>query len=650
MKKGYRNLLVYGSIMLFIAIVIFSFGGESTKGKEWTQNEFFTAAKNGEVEKILYNSGDKNVYVLLEGSTIKAEDFNQLKKYDKYFAIADYQQFNTDLKDNGINLVPDAVNPQPNIFIEMLPWLIMLALTGGLLLFIMRGANQGNGKVFTFGKSRAQLQVETGKRITFADVAGADEEKEEMAEVVDFLKHKEKYTSLGARIPKGILLVGSPGTGKTLLAKAVAGEAGVPFFTASGSDFVEMFVGVGASRVRDMFAEAKKNAPCIIFVDEIDAVGRQRGTGLGGGHDEREQTLNQLLVEMDGFTVNEGIVVIAATNRADILDPALLRPGRFDRTITVHLPDVKGREEIFNVHSRNKPLAQDVDPKTVAQLTSGFTGADIENLLNEAALLSARKNKKKITMAEIREAVIRVIAGPEKRSRVVSDKDKRITAYHEAGHALVANKLPNCDPVHEVSIIPRGSAAGYTITLPSEDDMQFMTKTKLQDMIAELLAGRVAEEEIFGDISTGAYSDLQRASGIVRKMITEFGMNDEIGPVFLGSEHEIFIGRDFGAQHTYSDGLAAKIDEQLKLTIEKQYQVAKKIINDNLSTLHNIVEVLIKHEKITRDEFEAIVNGTYVEPDEQSANSLEETSKEQSDEPVQEQESEAEQKDGEVPH
>ena len=648
MKKGYRNFLVYGSILLFIVIVIFSFGGESAKGKEWTQNEFFTAAKNGEVKKILYNSGDKNVYVLLEESNIKVEDFDKLKKYDKYFAIADYQQFNTDLKDNGINLVPDAINPQPNIFIEMLPWLIMLALTGGLLLFIMRGANQGNGKVFTFGKSRAQLQVETGKRITFDDVAGADEEKEEMAEVVDFLKHKEKYTSLGARIPKGILLVGSPGTGKTLLAKAVAGEAGVPFFTASGSDFVEMFVGVGASRVRDMFAEAKKNSPCIIFVDEIDAVGRQRGTGLGGGHDEREQTLNQLLVEMDGFTVNEGIVVIAATNRADILDPALLRPGRFDRTITVHLPDVKGREEIFNVHSRNKPLAKDVDPKTVAQLTSGFTGADIENLLNEAALLSARKNKKKINMAELREAVIRVIAGPEKRSRVVSDKDKRITAYHEAGHALVANKLPNCDPVHEVSIIPRGAAAGYTITLPSEDDMQFMTKSKLQDMIAELLAGRVAEEEIFGDISTGAYNDLQRASGIVRRMITEFGMNDEIGPVFLGSEHEIFIGRDFGAQHTYSDGLAAKIDEQLKLTIEQQYQVAKGIINSNLETLHKIVEVLMKREKITRDEFEAIVNGTYSDPD--AASESDNAVKEQNDQTAQDQADEIKENSGEVPH
>ncbi|MBS7262436.1 MAG: ATP-dependent zinc metalloprotease FtsH [Eubacteriales bacterium] len=597
--------------MALVVIVALSLNGNRNDSKkEWTQYEFLTAAKEGKVAAVTIDTRTGNVYILLSGSLIKETDFPG--KYDKRFNIGSIEQFNTDLTNAGIvaeSIHLNYIRSEESIWLQILPFAFMLLILGVGIFLIMRMNDQGNGKVFSFGKSRAQHVEEGDLKVNFDNVAGADEEKEELAEIVDFLKDKEKYKALGARIPKGILLVGPPGTGKTLLAKAVAGEAGVPFFTASGSDFVEMFVGVGASRVRDMFALAKKSAPCIIFIDEIDAVGRQRGTGLGGGHDEREQTLNQLLVEMDGFNVNEGIIVLAATNRSDILDPALLRPGRFDRTIVVNIPDVKGREDIFKVHAKNKPLADDVDVKAVAQLTSGFTGADIENLLNEAALLAARKGAKKIGMTELRESLLRVVAGPEKKSRVVSEADRRVTAYHEAGHAVIAHVLPGCDPVHEVSIIPRGLAAGYTVTIPDDEKTVFLTRSKLLDQVTELLGGRVAEEKIFGDISTGAYNDLQQASNLVRKMITEYGMNDEIGPVFLGSEHEIFIGRDFGAQHTYSDGLAAKIDEQLKATLETKYAEARRILDENADKLERVASALLEKEKITGDEFRAVMDG-----------------------------------------
>ncbi|HHY80734.1 MAG TPA: ATP-dependent zinc metalloprotease FtsH, partial [Thermoanaerobacter sp.] len=435
------------------------------------------------------------------------------------------------------------------------------------------------------------------------------EEKEELQEIVEFLKYPKKFIELGARIPKGVLLVGPPGTGKTLLAKAVAGEAGVPFFSISGSDFVEMFVGVGAARVRDLFDQAKKNAPCIVFIDEIDAVGRQRGAGLGGGHDEREQTLNQLLVEMDGFSVNEGIIVIAATNRPDILDPALLRPGRFDRHITVGIPDIKGREEILKIHARNKPLAPDVSLQVLARRTPGFTGADLENLMNEAALLAARRGLKQITMAELEEAITRVIAGPEKRSRIMSEKDKKLVAYHEAGHAVVAKLLPNTPPVHEVTIIPRGRAGGYTMLLP-EEDKYYMSKSEMMDEIVHLLGGRVAESLVLNDISTGAQNDIERATNIARKMVTEYGMSERLGPMTFGTRsEEVFLGRDLGRTRNYSEEVAAEIDREIKRIIEEAYKRAETLLKDNMDKLHRVAKALIEKEKLNAEEFEKVFHG-----------------------------------------
>ncbi|CAM2861495.1 ATP-dependent zinc metalloprotease FtsH [Hathewaya histolytica] len=501
------------------------------------------------------------------------------------------------------------------VWFQYLPTLLFILMLGFVFFMFMQQSQGGGGGrgVMNFGKSKARMATPDRKKVGFNDVAGADEEKAELAEVVDFLKQPKKYIEMGARIPKGVLLVGPPGTGKTLLAKAVAGEAGVPFFTISGSDFVEMFVGVGASRVRDLFEQAKKNAPCIIFIDEIDAVGRQRGAGVGGGHDEREQTLNQLLVEMDGFSGNEGIIMVAATNRPDILDPALLRPGRFDRQIVVGGPDVKGREEILKIHCRNKRLDKNINLKVLAKMTPGFTGADLENLMNEAALLAVRGNKKIVGMYELEEAITRVIAGPEKKSRVVSEKDRKLTAYHEAGHAVVRKCLEGLDPVHEISIIPRGMAGGYTMSLP-EEDKSYTSKSTLLDEMVVLLGGRVAEKLILDDISTGAKNDIDRMSSIARKMTTEYGMSDVLGPISFGTgQSEVFLGRDLGHERNYSEEIASKIDQEILRLSFEAYNRAETILKENMDKLHAVAKALMEREKINGEQFEAIMRGEELE-------------------------------------
>lgn len=516
---------------------------------------------------------------------------------------------------DGIADYPADSDIFPAILINILPLVLLIA----LWIFFMRrmsgGGGGGAGGVFNVGKSKAQLFEKGGSiKITFKDVAGLAEAKQEVEEIVEFLKEPQKYTDLGGKIPKGALLVGPPGTGKTLLAKAVAGEANVPFFSLAGSDFVEMFVGVGASRVRDLFEQAKKNSPCIIFIDEIDAVGRQRGAGLGGGHDEREQTLNQLLVEMDGFGANEGVILIAATNRPDVLDPALMRPGRFDRQVIVSYPDINGREAILKVHARKKPLAPDVKLKTIAKTTAGFTGADLENLLNEAALLAARKNKKAITMEEIEEATIKVVVGAEKKTRVMSDKEKKLTAYHEAGHAICFHELATQDPVHEISIIPRGMAGGYTMPLPSEDK-SYNSRTEMLEDIVVCLGGRVAEAIILDDISTGASNDIEKATKTARDMVTKYGMTKELGCICYGKDNSaVFLGRDMGHTQDYSEKTAAKIDELILEIVNNAYDRAETILKDNIDKLHEVAAYLIKHEKMGGDDFEAVMNGTYVEP------------------------------------
>ncbi len=544
--------------------------------------------------------------------------------------IMDWDTFWADVKDDIAKY--DAKNPTApmqydlktksdnSFLLEMIPTLILMVALVAFWFFMMRrmGGSGGIGREINFGKAKFKSNPDEKKKTTFDDVAGADEEKEELEEIVEFLKNPEKYNTLGARIPKGVLLIGPPGTGKTLLAKAVAGEAGVPFFSISGSDFVEMFVGVGASRVRDLFETAKKNSPCIVFIDEIDAVGRQRGTGLGGGHDEREQTLNQLLVEMDGFGANEGVIMIAATNRPDILDPALLRPGRFDRQVMVGYPDINGREAILKVHSREKPLSPDVKLKTVAKETAGFTGADLSNLLNEAALLAARKNKKAITQEEIEEAAIKVVVGTEKKSKVMSEKEKKLTAYHEAGHAICFYACETQDPVHQISIIPRGMAGGYTMPLPTEDK-SYRSKSEMLEEIVVDLGGRVAEALVLGDISTGASNDIEKATKTATNMVVKYGMSDEIGPInYTSGSNEVFIGRDMGQVKNYSDETASKIDSEIHSIIANAYKKTEDILLANMSKLHEIAAYLIKHEKMSGDVFAQVMEGTYVEPAEET--------------------------------
>lgn len=535
-----------------------------------------------------------NVSIFLDDTDTDTKDYRT--EYNKLHPDTPLAQDYKKIKDNSwiISVVPS----------------ILLLILGVALFFFMMKQTGGGGKYSSFGKANIKNQAHNnGKRVTFADVAGADEEKHEMEEIVDFLKNPKKYSEIGARIPKGVLLLGPPGTGKTLLAKAVAGEAGCPFFPISGSDFVEMFVGVGASRVRDLFEQAKKNAPSIIFIDEIDAVGRHRGAGLGGGHDEREQTLNQLLVEMDGFTGNESVIVIAATNRRDILDPALLRPGRFDRQIVVGYPDIKGREEILKVHTRNKPLAPDVNLKTIAKTTVGFTGADLENLVNEASLLAARANRKAIIKEDIEEATIKVIAGPEKKSRVVTEREKRLTSYHEAGHAVCTYHCPTQDKVHQVSIIPRGMAGGFTMSLP-EHDKSYVSKTEMKENIVTLLGGRVAEKLILEDISTGASNDIERATAIARNMVTKYGFSDKLGPMVYGTDqNEVFLGRDFNSSKNYSENVAAEIDAEMREIIEEGYERAKDLLEQNMDQLHLLAKYLMKYEKIDDVDFEKLMKG-----------------------------------------
>ena len=549
-----------------------------------------------------------NVSVFLDD--IQNDSHNYRMEYNKKNPDAPLKQDFYPIKDNSwiMNIVPT---------------LLLLGVMVALFFFTMKQAG-GGGKISQFGKTNIKAQSLTGKKTTFADVAGAEEEKAEMAEIVDFLKNPKKYAEIGARIPKGVLLLGPPGTGKTLLARAVAGEAGAPFFSISGSDFVEMFVGVGASRVRDLFEQAKKSAPSIIFIDEIDAVGRHRGAGLGGGHDEREQTLNQLLVEMDGFTGNESVIVIAATNRRDILDPALLRPGRFDRQIVVGYPDAKGREEVLKVHTRNKPLGPDVDLGVIAKTTVGFTGADLENLVNEASLLAARKNRKAIVKEDIEEATIKVIAGPEKKSRVVSEKERRLTAYHEGGHAICTFYCPSQDKVHQVSIIPRGMAGGYTMSLP-EHDKSFVSKKEMLENIITLLGGRVAEKLILDDISTGASNDIERATNTARSMVTKYGFSDKLGPIVYGHDQgEVFLGRDFSSTPNYSDNVAAEIDAEIREIIEDSYEKAKDILEQHLDQLHLVAKYLMQFEKVEAADFEKLMKGELTEADFEKAKAEEE--------------------------
>lgn len=560
------------------------------------------------------DAGKKAKQVVVKGQLADIQRF--LNTVDPY--IYDYHyQASGDEVIRTVRIPGDLVRASDNsLLMELIPTILLTVLFIGAWIFIMRKMSAGGlgGKEMNFGKAKIKNTNDEKRKTTFDDVAGADEEKEELAEVVEFLKAPDKYNKLGARIPKGVLLVGPPGTGKTLLARAVAGEAGVPFFSISGSDFVEMFVGVGASRVRDLFDQAKKNSPCIIFIDEIDAVGRQRGAGLGGGNDEREQTLNQLLVEMDGFGANEGVILIAATNRPDVLDPALMRPGRFDRQVIVSYPDVNGREAILKVHARKKPLAPDVKLKTIAKTTAGFTGADLENLLNEAALLAARKNKKAITMQEIEEATVKVVVGAEKKSKVMSDKEKKLTAYHEAGHAILFDKLETQDPVHEISIIPRGMAGGYTMPLPSEDKSYNSRNEMIEDIVV-CLGGRVAEALILDDISTGASNDIEKATKTARSMVTKYGMTKELGCICYGTDNSaVFLGRDMGRTQDYSEATAAKIDELVLQIVNDAYDRAEKILSENIDKLHEIAAYLIKHEKMGSEDFEAVMNGTYVEP------------------------------------
>ena len=596
MKKTIKTLAVWGIIGIIFIVLISSILENSDR--KLSYSDLVKKIEANEIESVEINSSGDSANV-----KIKDESFQK--------------EVNIPNMENFMNTLDEPIkNGQVTVTRKSESWIMVLLglLTPfGLLIlffifwFVLMNRNQGAGKSMSFGKSKARNITEIDKnKVTFNDVAGVDEEKEELQEIVEFLKSPKKFTDMGARIPKGVLLVGHPGTGKTLLAKAVAGEAGVPFFIISGSDFVEMFVGVGASRVRDLFEQAKKNAPCIIFIDEIDAVGRQRGAGVGGGHDEREQTLNQLLVEMDGFATNEGVIVLAATNRPDILDKALLRPGRFDRQIVVSAPDVKAREEILQVHARKKILGDDVDFKTIAKNTSGFSGADLENVLNEAALLAARRNKSEINMAEIEDAMVKVTMGPEKKTRVRSEKENKLVAYHEAGHAVVSRFLPTQDAVHQISIVPRGMAGGYTMYRPTEDK-SFMSKSEMLEQIVSLLGGRVAEQLILNDISTGASNDIERATQIARSMVTKYGMSERIGTIMLGSnQEEVFLGRDFAHGKEYSEETAGIIDEEVKAIVDNAYKTAERILKENIDKLHAVAGVLLEKEKIDGEEFDRI--------------------------------------------
>ena len=627
-KKGFMRGAGFWLIALVLVVVMAQMVmlPAKTENKEISYSDFLGLVRDGKISQLMVS--EYNAYGLYKDSSIPASSFPA--KYDFTLQIPnDVASFHNDVKqvvaardgvdasqvtalDYGFTLTNEPV-PETAWWVEWIPFAVLTLVIIAFWFFFMRQQMGGNNKVMNFGRAKARVVTDDKNRVTFAQVAGADEEKEELREIVEFLKHSDRFLQLGARIPKGVLLIGPPGTGKTLLAKAVAGEAGVPFFSISGSDFVEMFVGVGASRVRDLFEQAKRNAPAIIFIDEIDAVGRQRGAGLGGGHDEREQTLNQLLVEMDGFTANQGVIVLAATNRPDILDRALLRPGRFDRQVTVGYPDVKGREEILKVHSKGKPLASDVSLAVLARRTPYMTGADLENVMNEAAILAARKNAKTIGMTELEEAITRVQVGPEKKSRVVTEKDKALVSYHEAGHAVLAYVLPGCDTVHEVSIIPRGGAGGYTMTMPDEEK-HYISGARLHDQIVELLGGHVAEKIALGDVSTGATSDLSRANDLARKMITEYGMNDEIGPLYLGGDQEVFVGRDFGHARNYSEELAAKVDEQLVRYLNDALATATNLLNQNRDKLDRVAQELMNREKLDKDEFVTIMEGGSLSP------------------------------------
>lgn len=649
MDKKLRNIIIYIAVAVMIVLGIAFLWGQNSSDN-YTTSQLVNLFRDHQVESYIINYGTGAVEIKLKDG-VKLKPVKGIATSDSVAqspatadSVAD-ENSDSNKKNNSKNVVvrgtladidrflddiapfnPDPYDPNnPNknlvrgsdntLLYEFLPILVMGVLLIAVWIFIMKKMGGGlGGKEMNFGKAKIKNTNDEKRKTTFDDVAGADEEKEELQEIVEFLKAPEKYNKLGARIPKGVLLVGPPGTGKTLLARAVAGEAGVPFFSISGSDFVEMFVGVGASRVRDLFEQAKKNSPCIIFIDEIDAVGRQRGAGLGGGHDEREQTLNQLLVEMDGFGANEGVILIAATNRPDVLDPALMRPGRFDRQVIVSYPDINGREAILKVHARKKPLAPDVKLKTIAKTTAGFTGADLENLLNEAALLAARKNKKAITMEEIEEATIKVVVGAEKKTRVMSDKEKKLTAYHEAGHAICFHELATQDPVHEISIIPRGMAGGYTMPLPSEDK-SYNSRTEMLEDIVVCLGGRVAEAIILDDISTGASNDIEKATKTARDMVTKYGMTKELGCICYGKDNSaVFLGRDMGHTQDYSEKTAAKIDELILEIVNNAYDRAETILKDNIDKLHEVAAYLIKHEKMGGDDFEAVMNGTYVEP------------------------------------
>lgn len=599
MNKFFRNVSFYLLIIIIAISIIDYYSSRTTNKQEISYTQFLHQVEEQKVDK-----------VTIVDNTVRGK----LKDGTEFTTVVpnDPTLINT-LREKGVDIKAEQPPTPPwwtTIFSSILPMLLLI----GVWFFIMQQTQGGGNRVMSFGKSRAKLHSEDKIKVTFKDVAGADEAKQELEEVVEFLKHPKKFNDLGARIPKGVLLFGPPGTGKTLLARAVAGEAGTPFFSISGSDFVEMFVGVGASRVRDLFEQAKKSAPCIVFIDEIDAVGRQRGAGLGGGHDEREQTLNQLLVEMDGFGVNEGIIIIAATNRPDILDPALLRPGRFDRQITVDRPDVKGRLEILKVHTRGKPVAKDVDLEILARRTPGFTGADLSNLVNEAALLAARRGKKRIEMPELEEASERVVAGPERKSKVISDKERRLTAFHEAGHALVGMLLPDADPVHKVSIIPRGRAGGYTLMLPKED-RYYATRSELLDQLKTFLGGRVAEALVLKEISTGAQNDLERATDLVRKMITQWGMSENLGPITFGRKQEqVFLGRDIAQDRNYSEEVACAIDKEVRRLIEDAYAKTEEMLQTNMDKLHLIANALMEKETLEANELEQLLQEGKITP------------------------------------